>query len=246
MLQPEKTDLVLTYLEEHRSASVKQIAKDLFMSETTVRRTLTLLEQQHIVRRSYGFAVLLKYRNNTIPINLRRNDYRKEKAAIAAKAVNLIKTGDTIFIDESSTSGIIAELLDPSLEITVVTNSLATAGILADKRIRTYCTGGLILPDTASFVGNLPELLINVINADICFFSSSGISENGLICDQMAENAQTKRAMLSHSARKVYLCDHSKFDSSYTFIISSAADIDCLISDTEPPEKLKNLFKEIV
>ena len=157
-----------------------------------------------------------------------------------------VKTGDTIFIDESSTSGIIAELLDPSLEITVVTNSLAMAGILADKRIRTYCTGGLILPDTASFVGNLPELLINVINADICFFSSSGISENGLICDQMAENAQTKRAMLSHSARKVYLCDHSKFDSSYTFIISSAADIDCLISDTEPPEKLKNLFKEIV
>ena len=65
MLQFERTGILQEYLEKHHSATVKQIAKDIHMSETTVRRDLAYLEKQHIVRRSYGFAVLLKYQNNT-------------------------------------------------------------------------------------------------------------------------------------------------------------------------------------
>ena len=153
MLQFERTGILQEYLEKHHSATVKQIAKDIHMSETTVRRDLAYLEKQHIVRRSYGFAVLLKYQNNTLPFLLRMQDNRKEKNIIAQKAVGLVKTGDTLIMDESSTTSLIANLLDPSMDLTVFTTSLIIANILAEKRIRTYCTGGLIQSNTFSFSG---------------------------------------------------------------------------------------------
>lgn len=246
MLQPERTKLLVEYLEKHRSAPVKQIAKDLYMSETTVRRDLSVLEKQHIVRRSYGFAVLLKYGNNTLPLSMRMFDNRKEKAAIARKAAATVREGSVLFIDESSTSGLVAEHLDPTLDLTVVTSSLTAAGILADKRIKTYCTGGLVLPDTGSFAGGYAEPLLNSVNADVCFFSASGVTETGCICDKMEENARIKRLMLSRAARKVFLCDHTKFGASFPFVAADAADIDCLITDTDPPEPYRALFKEIV
>ena len=246
MLQFERTGILQEYLEKHHSATVKQIAKDIHMSETTVRRDLAYLEKQHIVRRSYGFAVLLKYQNNTLPFLLRMQDNRKEKNIIAQKAVGLVKTGDTLIMDESSTTSLIANLLDPSMDLTVFTSSLIIANILAEKRIRTYCTGGLIQSNTFSFSGKYAEPLIASIYADKCFFSSSGIMENGIICDKMEESASINKLMLQHAEKKIYLCDHTKFNRSFPYLIAKAEDIDYFISDSEPPESYRKQFKIIL
>lgn len=246
MLQFERTEILQKYLEKHHSATVKQIASDIHMSETTVRRDLAYLEKQHIVRRSYGFAVLLKYQNNTLPFLLRMQENRKEKIEIAKKAVKLIKTGDTIILDESSTTSLIADYLDPFMEITVFTTSLITANILAEKRIKTYCTGGLLQSDTFSFSGKYAEPLISSVYADKCFFSSSGIMENGMICDKKEENASINKLMLEHSAEKIYLCDHTKFNRPFSYLITEASNIDYFISDITPPEPYRRLFKNIL
>lgn len=246
MLQFERTGILQEYLEKHHSATVKQIAKDIHMSETTVRRDLAYLEKQHIVRRSYGFAVLLKYQNNTLPFLLRMQDNRKEKNIIAQKAVGLVKTGDTLIMDESSTTSLIANLLDPSMDLTVFTTSLIIANILAEKRIRTYCTGGLIQSNTFSFSGKYAEPLIASIYADKCFFSSSGIMENGIICDKMEESASINKLMLQHAEKKIYLCDHTKFNRSFPYLIAKAEDIDYFISDREPPESYRKQFKIVL
>ena len=253
MLQFERTGILQEYLEKHHSATVKQIAKDIHMSETTVRRDLAYLEKQHIVRRSYGFAVLLKYQNNTLPFLLRMQDNRKEKNIIAQKAVGLVKTGDTLIMDESSTTSLIANLLDPSMDLTVFTTSLIIANILAEKRIRTYCTGGpmvdeaLLLPELVQrLTGKYAEPLIASIYADKCFFSSSGIMENGIICDKMEESASINKLMLQHAEKKIYLCDHTKFNRSFPYLIAKAEDIDYFISDREPPESYRKQFKIVL
>ena len=246
MLQIERVSILQEYLEKHQAATVKQISKDIHMSETTVRRDLSYLEMQHIVRRSYGFAVLLKYQNNTLPFFLRMQDNRKEKNIIAQKAVGLVKTGETLILDESSTTSLIANLLDPSMDLTVFTTSLITANILAEKRIRTYCTGGLIQSDTFSFSGKYAEPLIASIYADKCFFSSSGIMENGIICDKMEESASMNKLMLQHAEKKIYLCDHTKFNRSLPYLIAKAEDIDYFISNIEPPESYRRQFKTVL
>lgn len=246
MLQLERSEKILNYLESHHAATIKQIAADIHMSETVVRRGLAVLEKQHIVRRSYGFATLLKYRSNTLPLSLRIQDNRKEKSIIAQKAVSLLEAGDTVFLDESSTTGQFASLIDPALDLTVITNSLMTANILAEKRIKTYCTGGLLLFDTLSFTGKYADPLLQTIYADKCFFSSSGITESGLICDKMIENSSSKRLMIDHSEQKIFLCDHTKFNGGYPYVIASVTEIDCLVSDALPPDSLAEKIKRII
>lgn len=243
MLLLERVQIITDYLKEHNYATVKQIAKDIHMSETTVRRDLNYLENQNVVKRNYGGAMLVSHLHQTVPFDLRVHENEREKDIIAQKAVSLIKAGDTVYLDESSTTCALIEYLDPKSNITVVTSSLIATIFLSRKNICTYCTGGLFNPVTSSFQNRYTEEFFSKFNANIAFFSATCVSESGRITNSLENNVYIKQSILANAETTVFLCDHTKFDKTSLATVCTLSDVDCAVSDVPWPDHLKRLIK---
>lgn len=231
MYSLERQEKVLELLGKMRSISVKELAKILFVSEPTIRRDLTYLEEQGKVQRTHGGVVLKKTSDDEVPLMLREDKNIVAKRKIAEKAAEYISDGDVIFLDASSTAACLVPFLERFNDLIVLTNSPKTSVKLGEKGIKSYCTGGLLLPYSVAFVGSQSERFVKELNADIFFFSSRGYTENGMITDSSESEAAVKKAMFKNSRRKYYLCDSSKKNKSYAFNICGTADVDGIIDE---------------
>lgn len=229
MYNLERQEEIINLLEKVRSISVKKLAEALYVSQPTIRRDLSALEEQGKVKRTHGGVVLRKSSDIEIPLLLREDQNNMAKKAIAEKASALIQNGNVIFLDASSTAAYLIPYLEKFDDIIVVTNSPKTSLLLGERKIKNYCTGGLLLVHSIAYVGSETEKFISNINADLFFFSSTGYMENGTISDSSEREAAIKKAMLKNSQKSYYLCDNSKKNKKYAFNICSVNDVDGII-----------------
>lgn len=149
----ERQERILAILAEYNTATVRRLAKELYASESTIRRDLAALERRGKIRRTFGGAVLADFLNREVPLTLREQANMEAKAAIAVKAAGMINDGDTIFLDASSTVLQLVRHLAQFRDLTVVTNGPKTSLSLGELKIRNLCTGGMLLPDSVAYVG---------------------------------------------------------------------------------------------
>lgn len=231
MYNLERQEEIIKILEKSKSISVTKLAKLLYVSQPTIRRDLSLLEEQGKVQRTHGGVVLRKLSDAEIPLMFREEQNNASKKSIAEKASKLISDGDVIFLDASSTVSYLIPHLERFNDIVVVTNSPKTSMKLGERNIKNYCTGGLLLMHSVAFVGSEAEKFITNINADIFFFSSRGYTENGMITDSSEREVAVKKAMLKNSKKSYYLCDNSKKNQKYAFNICDVEDVDGIIDE---------------
>lgn len=225
--------------------SVAELMNTLFSSESTIRRDLNVLENQGLIRRTHGGAVLIEGLNTESSIAIRVNEQRKEKTNIANKCIKLLNSNQTIFVDSSSTSGYVLPLLNTLQNITVITNGLNNATILYKQpNIRVYITGGIIYQNTNSVLGIDTYNYINNLNANVFIFSCSGISLNEGIMEASLEQSIIKQAMLRKSKIHILLVDHTKFGKVFMSTTGNFSDIDYLITDKIPSDEYLKLFRE--
>ena len=232
MYNLERQEQIMAILEKDKSASVKDLASKLYVSLPTIRRDLTELEEQGKVQRTHGGVVLRKATDAEIPLVFREDQNNSSKKAIAEKASKYINDGDVIFLDASSTVSYLIPYLERFNDIIVITNSPKISMKLGERKIKNYCTGGLLLMHSIAFVGNQTKQFVSGINADLFFFSSRGYTENGTITDSSEQEAAVKKAMLKNAARSYYLCDSSKRNKKYAFNICSVKDVCEIIDET--------------
>ena len=202
----------------------------LYASESSIRRSLATLEQKGIIKRSYGGAELLLNSTNIITLSARTHQSVKEKKEIAEKAVLLIKEGDIIFLDQSSTALYLAYKLAHKKNITVMTNNLEIINYLAGTEVSVFSSGGkLYSPNRSCFVGNQARCGFESIFADFMFFSAKSISYNGEISDCSIEEVDIRTSMFKNSAKKVFLCDSKKFGTHSAFKQCELKDIDYIV-----------------
>lgn len=240
MFKSERHEKIVNILKEKTFASVPYIAEQLFVSLPTVRRDLTFLEEQGYVKRSHGGAILADRRTD-IPLPFRSGTKSREKQRICRAASKLIKDGNVIFTDASSTVLHIAELLSEREDITLVTNGLGFAERLSQSKVRLYATGGRVLSSSHAFVGQRACDFLGDFNADIMFFSSSSLSPDGTVSDYSEEETLLRRQMMNRSRIHVFMCDSTKFGRTSAFRLCSIKDVDYVISDFPLPE---NILKE--
>ena len=231
MFNIERQEEILNILDKDKSISVNKLSKLLYVSPPTIRRDLTLLEQQGKVRRTHGGVVLRQTAEDEIPLMLREDQNSKSKQIIAKKAAEYINDGDVIFLDASSTAAHIIPFLKNFNDIIAVTNSPKTSIRLGEENKKNYCTGGLLLAHSIAYVGNETEKFISSINADIFFFSSRGYLEDGYITDSSIEESSVKKAMIKNADKTFYLCDSSKKNKKYMYNICSTSDVTGIISE---------------
>lgn len=231
MFYSKRQSEILALLEREKSISVQKLAKLLFVSESSVRRDLSALEEMGKIHRTFGGAVLIEAPEKEVSLVYRRSQNLRQKQRIAQKAVRHVRDGMMIFLDASSTVAQLIPLLKGFHDLTVITNSPQASLMLAELKIRNYSTGGKMLNNSLAYVGVDAARALENLRADILFFSCRGLSDDGLITDSMDEEAEIRRVMLKHAKKKVFLCDKSKFGRAYSYILCSLDDVDEVISE---------------
>lgn len=235
MFHKEREQEIMSILKAANGfVSVKQLCDTLFASESSIRRDLKALEQQGLVKRSYGGAVLENNYSNIVTFNHRTRQNVNAKREIAQKAAALIKDGDIIFLDQSSTAFYLAgEIIDRS-SLTVVTNNIEIMMLLSNSKIRLISSGGFLSDENRNcLIGGDAQRTFQNIYADVAFFSVKTVSENGAVTDCSPEEVVVRNAMLKNAAKKVLLCDSAKFGGKAPFKQCKLEDVDILISEND-------------
>lgn len=132
MFSPRVVDIE-KYIVQAGSVTVKELSDRFSVSLETIRRDLQELESNGSVKRVHGGAISLDNADAGLAFNKRKHERSIEKKLIAYKALALIKPGDMIMLDASSTCWYLAEAL-PDISLTVITNSFRNVLSLAVKK----------------------------------------------------------------------------------------------------------------
>ncbi len=233
MLKSEREREIISFLKENDGfATVKELCEKLYASESSIRRDLTALEGRRVIRRTHGGAELVSNVSGAIAFNQRAHHNVNAKKAIAKKAAALIKDGDVIFLDQSSSAFYLANEIFLNNSLTVVTNNIEIISLLSASAIKTISSGGMLSPDNRScLVGRDAHYIFENIHADLAFFSTKSLSSDGIISDCVREEVLVRDSMLKNCAKKVFLCDSEKFGTQSAYKQCALGDVDYLISE---------------
>ena len=233
-----RKDEILEILHMYNYATVHFLSNALHISASSVRRDLTAMEAQGLVKRSHGGVSIAEGNNALTPFPMRMKENSIAKRKICQKAAALINDDDVIFVDGSTTCLYLPEFIRDKNNITVLTNSLKLCEMLLGyQNVTVYSTGGSFhLRNEQVLVGPFAEHVCQNVHTNIMFFSARAISASGLITDLNEPETHVRHVALENTERPVFLCDRSKFNKSSTFSVCRAQDISCIITD-EPPAK---------
>ena len=237
---------LLDYLEEKQYATVEELSAKLFVSQSSVRRRLTSLQEKGLVIRTHG-GVKISEANNFFPtFSFRSHLNSSEKKKIALTAVDLVKDGDVVFLDGSTSAFFMAEYLKSFKNLRVITNGIDTLSLLSKNKIDAYSTGGRISnTNRSALVGQIALNSVRNFHADVAFFSAHSVSSDGQIYDCFEEENYVRREMMKNTTKKVFICDSSKLGFSSPYKLCTINDIDCFVCDKDVSSffTVKNLPK---
>jgi DeoR family transcriptional regulator, aga operon transcriptional repressor len=229
MRRAERLDRILARLASDGSVSVRELTGSLGASAATIRRDLSLLEEQKLLSRSHGGAV----GNGVLyelPVRYRGGQRAEDKGRIADAAAGRIADAQTVgFTGGTTTTEVARRLRDR--ELTVVTNAVNIASeLVVSETIRLVVTGGVARPQSYELIGPFAERTLEGLNVDVMFLGVDGVNAAGVTTHDEIE-AQTNRKMVERAARVIVVCDSSKLGRSALSSICPLAEIDELITD---------------
>lgn len=229
MLKNEREREILRIIEDRGGfATVRELCGLLFASESSIRRDLRFLDERGLIRRSHGGAQRLANPSGGIAFAARGRQNVEAKRAMAQIAKRLVKNGDIIFLDQSSSAFYLAAELAENRTLTVVTNNVEILALLADSPLKVYGSGGMLCPDNRTcLIGEDAARTFSQVRADLLFFSARSLSADGVISDLSREEVLVREAMLKNAARVIFLCDKGKHGtrSAYTQCTLDSVDL---------------------
>ncbi|OPJ64438.1 DeoR/GlpR family DNA-binding transcription regulator [Clostridium oryzae] len=242
----QRENEIMKLLKETSYATVEYLSQKLFISPSSIRRDLTNLENRGLVKRTHGGVSLLSAQPGMAPFSIRLQENRREKVAIVRTASNLIKHGTSIFIDSSTTAINFSTFLTSDMNLTVFTNNISLAHLLASKHISVYCIGGLVSDcNDVITTGSFALEMLDNIYTDMFFFTSSALSKEGIITDTNENETTIRKKMLSHSKEKVFLCPYNRFSSTAPYRVANISDVNYIVSEKKLPDSFTGKFNHI-
>lgn len=223
---------VFNAIKSRREVSVQALISELSVSGMTIRRDLSVLEEQRLIRRAYGKAIWIAddYYEST-SFEERCVAHQEAKQSIANMAVQHLQGVNSLFLDGSSTCRELVRCLPRDHTMTVYTNSLAAVQALRGMPcIKTFVLGGYLTEDQNSLDSDVTVNLAKNVYVDATFVSCSGYSTRGLVNNGFSES-RLKGIMMENAEKTYLLADHSKWNARALFNISEWDRIDTFITD---------------
>lgn len=244
MLTDERYQVILNLLEQQEIVKTQEIIDKTGSSESTIRRDLSTLENQGLCVRVHGGAKReSKPQNlqNELEMEIKSSLFIEDKKKIAQLAASLIVDGDVIFLDAGTTTYELIPLLKGK-NVTVVTNGIPHANLLADLKVSTILLGGKIKMQTKATIGSECLQQLRQYRFSKSFLGMNGVDFLYGYTTPDIEEANIKRTAISHAAQAYVLADASKFkEVSFTKV----ADLDeCEIITHHADQKIRALFEK--
>ena len=243
MYQKERIDRIEQILRENGYVNVKYLCDRLGYSKATVNRDLNVMQKMKKISRTYGGVELVE--KTIVPLAFRYHKMKREKKKMCKAAAELVKDGDTIFIDASSTTEYMAPYLTDKEGITVITNNISVVSYLSEfTNIRTICLGGEIYEPPSMLCGDLCVKNTMEYKADKMFFAAESLNENGEIGGSGRYNLHLN-TMAKNSEEVIYLCDHEKINLPSQTVVMDVDSVDTIITDYRFDEQFKSEHKNV-
>ncbi|MDP4097283.1 DeoR/GlpR family DNA-binding transcription regulator [Paenibacillus sp. P96] len=226
-------EIIMEALLRDKEVTVNELSERLNVTGKTIREDLTKLEEQGLVVRVHGGAMLAnREQYGVLPEQESQVKHLSEKKQIAAAASSLIVENDIIALDGGSTTLEIAKQLGPE-PITVITNDVYIISELAPKdHIRLVVPGGYRIRNVLA--GAEAVAFIQGLNVRKAFISSTAIHpENGLSV-YTSDLIDFKRALIAVSTEVYAVTDHHKFGQTALRTFASLSDLTAMITDRIP------------
>ena len=253
MLARQRQTMILERVREDGGVRVGDLARDLGVSDMTVRRDLELLHNHGLIEKVHGGATALPGSALFEPGFAAKSGLQEpEKEAIADAAAALIVPGTAIGISAGTTTAALARRLVDIPGLTVVTNSVPVADVLyaagrSDQTI--ILTGGVRTPSDA-LVGPFAVAALRTIHVDQVFMGVHGMDPHSGFTTPNVLEADTDRALVASARRLVVVADHSKWGVIGISQIARLDEADTLVTDSglgdEARELLEAQVRELV
>ncbi len=205
------------------------VARDLGVSEMTIRRDLRQLELDGLARRVVGGARLAD--GAGIPFEERTRTGAWQKRSIAARAVEVLGAASTVALDAGTTVAPLGALLPAGT--TVVTHSVPAITACAGRDdLELISLGGVYQTETRAFAGPTTRAGLEALSVDVAVLSTTAIDDVGVLCASVLD-AEIKRGMSAIARRTVLLADSSKFRARASIRFGALSMIDTLVTDAE-------------
>ncbi|AVV59112.1 DeoR/GlpR transcriptional regulator [Paenibacillus glucanolyticus] len=244
MFAEERRQKILALLHQEKRVIAKELAERFEISIDSIRRDLTIMEEQGLLQKTHGGAIpSMKVRQPPQPPELRYGEGTQEGNAIAKLAVSYIRGKDTLFIGSGSLTYLLLKHLPEQMPLTIVTNSMNVAEALREREwIDTYLIGGRVKPS-----GNMTDVLasesIRQFKFDIGFMTGGGISDEGIFV-ATPEVAAFGRAASAVSRRRIGMATHHVIGQDGFAKAGAVEDLDVLITDEKADQEVVKRIQE--
>ncbi|WP_442604413.1 DeoR/GlpR family DNA-binding transcription regulator [Paenibacillus sp. KN14-4R] len=234
MLAEQRRQLILDILHQDQRIVAKDLAEKFQLSIDSIRRDLSIMEEQGLLKKTYGGAIpLTKVRTFPLPESLRYSESSPTQNAISKLAVSFIKENDTVFIGGAGIHYGMLKHLSRNMFFTVVTNSLKVAQTIREwDNIEAYVIGGKLHAKSGNLNDALAIEQIQRFSLDLCFLTGGGLSEKGL-STATPDGASFARALCGISRKKICLAPFEKMGVQKFASSVRLQDIDIVITDEE-------------
>lgn len=249
MLARQRQALILDRVREVGGVRVADLARELEVSDMTVRRDLEVLHERGLLEKVHGGATaisgLASFEPGFVAKSSRQQD---EKDAIAARAAALVQPGMTIAVSAGTTTYAMAGQIADIPGLTVVTNSMRVAEVLhrTGRRDQTVIlTGGVRTPSEA-LVGPFTIAQLRSIHVDVVFMGVHGMdAKAGFTCPNISE-AETDTTLVAAGRRLVVVADSTKWGVVGIATIARLEQADIVVSDTNLEPEAVAILREAV
>ncbi len=245
MLAQERYDAIMKLLGDSNIIRISEITKILNVSNETARRDLETLQDQKLLKRVHGGAVLVEHDANVYnKVKIPRIGVSySEKMAIGKRAASLVGNGETILLDIGSTTLQIARHLKNVKDLTVLTTSLAIVNELSPSEVNVVLLGGKLAHDEQLIYSPFTEEVFEKYYVDKSFFSGGGVTLEGGVTDY-SETCLNRRTIRSHSTQMILCADSEKFGKNALVLVCPIDLVDFIISDTNLKREYVDEFAE--
>jgi len=251
----ERREQITSLVEAAPRVSVAELAAQFGVTDVSIRRDLTFLEEMGLLRRVHGGAVAATREHGRNAYALRARMAPEEKRRIGAAAAALVSQGDVVAFDSGSTVAQVAANISRPLRrsnaLTVVTNSLPILDEVGRwESPHLVCLGGLYLPEHQALVGPQTVADMRGLSADIAFLGCDGLTlETGLTTPHVLV-AEVGAVIASRGRRVVVVADSSKIGRQGFTPIVPLAEVHVLVTDRgadpDQMERVRELGIEVV
>lgn len=241
----ERQNRIMEIMRQQNAVSVATLSSLMKVSEVTIRKDLTMLEEQHMLYRVHGSAILVNRYINDRSVAEKEKLYADEKHAIGVYAARLIGPDDTIMVASGTTTLAMAREIGQNDRLTVITSAFSVASELSTRRsVDVIQLGGMVRRSSLSVLGPFAEQMLGSLSCSKLFMGVDGVDLDYGVTTTNHIEASLHKQMIASVQKVIVLADSSKFGRRGFSKICDMSAVDQIITDDKAPASVIERLQE--